>query len=61
MRQLRAMSRCSALAESRTLDGIPVLVVSAAQIHPIPAPPGLGRAIASGITTARFVEITNAR
>jgi len=58
MRQLRAMSRCSALAQLRMLDGIPALVVSAA--HDPIAPPALGRAIASGITTARFVEFTDA-
>ena len=58
MRQLRAMSRCSALAQLRMLDGIPALVVSAA--HDPIAPPALGRAIASGISTARFVEFTDA-
>jgi pimeloyl-ACP methyl ester carboxylesterase len=57
-RQLRAMARCSALAQLRMLDGIPALVVSAA--HDPIAPPGLGRAIASGITTARFMEFTDA-
>jgi len=58
MRQLRAMSRYTALAQLRLLYGIPVLVVSAA--HDPIAPPALGRAIAGGISTARFAEFTDA-
>ena len=58
MRQLRAMARYSALSELRALDGIPALVVSAA--HDPIAPPALGRSIADGISTARFVEFADA-
>jgi pimeloyl-ACP methyl ester carboxylesterase len=58
MRQLRAMSRCTALSQLRQLDGIPALVVSAA--HDPIAPTALGRAIAGGMTTARFVEFADA-
>ena len=58
MRQLRAMSRYSALPQLQLLDGIPTLVVSA--LHDPIAPPRLGRAIAGGIATARFVEFINA-
>ena len=58
MRQLRAMSRYSALARLRLLDGIPTLVISAA--HDPIAPPALGRAIAGGMTSARFVEFPDA-
>jgi pimeloyl-ACP methyl ester carboxylesterase len=58
MRQLRAMSRYSALPELRLLDAIPTLVVSA--LHDPIAPPRLGRAIAHGIRNARFVEFINA-
>ncbi len=58
MRQLRAMSRYNALPQLRLLDGIPTLVVSA--LHDPIAPPRLGRAIAHGIASARFVEFVNA-
>ena len=58
MRQLRAMSRYSALAQLGLLDGIPAVVISAA--HDPIAPPALGRAIAGGMTSARFVEFADA-
>ncbi|HUQ87261.1 MAG TPA: alpha/beta hydrolase, partial [Vicinamibacterales bacterium] len=58
MRQLRAMAGYSAVAHLRMLDGIPTLVVSGT--HDPIAPPALGRAIAGGISSARFVEFTDA-
>jgi len=56
--QLRAMSRYSAAARLGELSGIPTLVLSAA--HDPIAPPRLGKAIASAIAGARFVEFSNA-
>jgi pimeloyl-ACP methyl ester carboxylesterase len=56
--QLRAMSRYSAASRLGELSGIPTLVVSGA--HDPIAPPHLGRAIASAITGARFVEFAHA-
>ena len=57
-RQLRAMSRYSALSRLHELSGIPTLVVSAHQ-DPI-APPPLGKDIASRIQGARYVEFPDA-
>lgn len=56
--QLRAMSRYSAAARLGELSGIPTLVLSAA--HDPIAPPRLGKAIASAVAGARFVEFANA-
>lgn len=56
--QLRAMSRYSAVARLGELSGIPTLVLSA--LHDPIAPPRLGKAIASAIAGARFVEFSNA-
>lgn len=56
--QLRAMSRYSAAARLGELSGIPTLVLSA--VHDPIAPPRLGKAIASAIAGARFVEFSNA-
>ena len=56
--QLNAMSRYSAMPRLRELAGIPTLVVSGA--HDPIAPPRLGRALASEIAGARFVEFANA-
>lgn len=56
--QLRAMSRYSAAGRLAELSGIPTLVLSASQ-DPI-APPRLGKALASAIEGARFVEFAEA-
>jgi pimeloyl-ACP methyl ester carboxylesterase len=56
--QLRAMSQYSAASRLRELSGIPTLVVSAA--HDPIAPPRLGKALASAIGGARFVEFAHA-
>jgi pimeloyl-ACP methyl ester carboxylesterase len=57
-RQLRAMSRYDASPRLGALREIPTLVVSAA--HDPIAPPRLGRAIAAGIGTARYIELAAA-
>jgi pimeloyl-ACP methyl ester carboxylesterase len=56
--QLRAMSRYSAAARLGELSGLPTLVVSGT--HDPIAPPQLGRAIASAIPGARFLEFPHA-
>jgi pimeloyl-ACP methyl ester carboxylesterase len=56
--QLRAMSRYSVAERLGELSGIPTLVVSGA--HDPIAPPRLGRAIASSIAGARFIEFAHA-
>ncbi len=56
--QLRAMSQYTALPRLRELSGIPTLVVNAS--HDPIVRPALGRAIASGIDGARFVEFADA-
>lgn len=58
MAQLRAMSRYNATPRLRELSGLPTLVVSGA--HDPIAPPAVGRAIADGIGSARFVEFAHA-
>ena len=58
MRQLRAMGRFDASARLATLAPIPTLVVSAA--HDCIARPAYGRALASAIPGARYVEFSEA-
>ena len=55
MRQFQAMRRGDATGFLRELKGIPTLVVNAAHDHI--APPSGGRALAAGISGARYVEI----
>jgi pimeloyl-ACP methyl ester carboxylesterase len=56
--QLRAMRQYDATLRLGELGGVPTLVVSA-EYDPI-APPGLGKALASGIPGARYVEESEA-
>jgi aminoacrylate hydrolase len=56
--QLRSMSACNVTAALFELAGIPALVVSGR--HDPIAPPALGRAIADGISGARYVEFDEA-
>ncbi|MDI1250963.1 MAG: alpha/beta hydrolase [Lacunisphaera sp.] len=58
MKQLRAMSACDLTPRLAELAGLPTLVVSAG--HDRIAPPASGRAIAAGISGARFVELAGA-
>lgn len=58
MEQLRAMSGYSAAARLPELSTLPTLVVSAA--HDPIAPPRLGRALAAGLSVARFIEFPHA-
>jgi pimeloyl-ACP methyl ester carboxylesterase len=58
MKQLRAMSRYSAEPKLRQLQSVPTLVVSGSFDRI--ARPELGRALAQGIGTARYVEFRDA-
>ena len=58
MKQLKAMGRYDATPRLRELAGIPTLVVSA--FHDRIARPEFGRALASLVPGARYVEIANA-
>ena len=58
MPQLRALRRYDATARLPRLAGVPTLVVSAA--HDPIAPPRFGRALASALPGARFVEFPDA-
>jgi pimeloyl-ACP methyl ester carboxylesterase len=58
MKQLSAMRAYDARARLRELDGLPALVISAA--HDRIATPKLGRALATGIGRARYVELASA-
>ncbi len=58
MRQLRALQRFDATTRMNELAGIPTLVVSA-EYDPI-FPPPCARALAKGISGARYVEIPHA-
>ena len=58
MQQLKAMSRYDATAGLAALAGVPTLVVSAA--HDLIARAPLGRALASAIPGARYVEYADA-
>ncbi len=58
MQQLRAMGRFDASEQLASLDGIPTLVVSAAQ--DCIARPAYGRALAKAIPGARYVELPDA-
>ena len=58
MKQLRAMSIYGAAQGLATLTGLPTLVVSGA--HDLIARPALGRALASSIPGARYVELPDA-
>jgi pimeloyl-ACP methyl ester carboxylesterase len=57
-RQLEAMSKYNCVARLREIRGIPTLIASGAD-DPI-APSRLGRAIADGVSGARFVEFSDA-
>jgi pimeloyl-ACP methyl ester carboxylesterase len=58
MKQLAAMNAYDATSRLGELAGLPTLVVSAS--HDRIARPELGRALATGVPGARFVELTNA-
>lgn len=58
MAQLAAMRAYDATPRLAELDGLPVLVVSAA--HDRIASPAVGRALAAGIREARYVELPDA-
>lgn len=58
MQQLSATGAYDATPRLSELAGLPTLVMSAS--HDIVAPPALGRALASGIPGARYVEIDEA-
>ena len=58
MRQFAAMRACDVSPRLGELAGLPTLVVSAA--HDRIAPPAAGRALASGIPGARYVELPDA-
>jgi pimeloyl-ACP methyl ester carboxylesterase len=58
MKQLGAMRAYDATTHLAALSGLPTLVVSAA--HDPIAPPVLGRALAAGISGARYVELPDA-
>lgn len=58
MTQLRAMTAYDATPRLAALEGIPTLVVSAAQDRI--APPALGRALASGLPGATYHELAGA-
>jgi len=58
MKQFRALRAYDASARLGELAGVPTLVVSA-EHDPI-APPRFGRALAAGVSGARFVEIAGA-
>jgi pimeloyl-ACP methyl ester carboxylesterase len=57
-KQLRALSRFNALARLGALDSVPTLVLSAS--HDLIFPPRFGRALASAIPGANFVEVRDA-
>jgi pimeloyl-ACP methyl ester carboxylesterase len=55
MKQLNALKRFDITSRLHELPGVPTLVVSAA--HDIIFPPLAGKALAAGITGARYIEI----